>query len=256
MLEKSVGTITVSLVSHGHAALVGQVLGDLAGMPEISKVVITVNIPDADIAVPDAFTGRVEKIVNAVPRGFGANHNAAFGHCDSEYFCVLNPDIRMLNNPFPALLNALGHTKATFVAPLIVNPAGGVEDSARLYPTPWNLLLRVGGFNEGRFIIDANARHVRPDWIAGMFMLFRAEAYRTIGGFDEGYFLYCEDIDICARLRRSGADFVLCPATTVVHDARRTSHRNLRYLGMHVKSLLRFFIRHFGRLRRTSHTTA
>jgi len=74
-----------------------------------------------------------------------------------------------------------------------------------------------------------------------MFMLFRADTYREIDGFDERYFLYYEDVDICARLRQRGYDVRLVPAASVIHAARRDSHRRARYLAWHIRSTLRFW---------------
>ena len=59
-----------------------------------------------------------------------------------------------------------------------------------------------------------------------MFMLVRSADYMAVGGFDEGFFLYYEDVDICARLWRSGRKVVICPEAIVVHDARRASRYN------------------------------
>ncbi len=72
-------------------------------------------------------------------------------------------------------------------------------------------------------------------------MLLPSEAFAAVGGFDERYHLYYEDVDLCARLRLAHRDVVLCPTVEILHDARRESHRNLRYLGWHVRSMLRFF---------------
>ena len=80
-----------------------------------------------------------------------------------------------------------------------------------------------------------------PDWVAGMFMVLRSETFRAAGGFDEGYFLYYEDVDLCWRLQRSGLRAALLPTVRAIHDARRSSHRKLRYLLWHGKSMLRFF---------------
>jgi hypothetical protein len=81
-----------------------------------------------------------------------------------------------------------------------------------------------------------------PDWVAGMFMLFRNELFREIGGFDERYFLYYEDVDLCFRLRQHGYDVVLVPDARAAHFAQRQSHRNPRYLLWHVRSLVRFLL--------------
>ena len=71
-------------------------------------------------------------------------------------------------------------------------------------------------------------------------VLLRAEFLRQVGVFDERYFMYYEDVDLCRRLRRSGFDVKLVPAAKAVHDAHRQSHRNARHLLWHLASMLRF----------------
>jgi len=85
------------------------------------------------------------------------------------------------------------------------------------------------------------AKWLEPDWVGGMFMLFRSDLYKTLGGFDEGYFLYYEDIHLCARLRVAGMRVVLEPKAEIIHDAQRASHRDLRHAWWHATSILRFF---------------
>ena len=81
-----------------------------------------------------------------------------------------------------------------------------------------------------------------PDWVAGMFMLFRAPVFGELHGFDERYFLYYEDVDLCRRLRSRSYEVRLLPTISVVHDARRESHRSLRHMRWHLASILRFIL--------------
>jgi len=81
-----------------------------------------------------------------------------------------------------------------------------------------------------------------PDWVAGMFMLFRSPVFDELQGFDERYFLYYEDVDLCRRLRNRGYEVRLVPSISAVHDARRESHQSLRHLRWHLASILRFFL--------------
>lgn len=82
-------------------------------------------------------------------------------------------------------------------------------------------------------------------------MLFQAEDYKRVKGFDEGFFLYYEDVDICARLWKAGCRVLACPKAQVVHDARRASHRNLRYMRWHVSSVVRYLSKHWLRFPNT-----
>jgi len=87
-------------------------------------------------------------------------------------------------------------------------------------------------------------------WAAGMSMLFDREGYLKLRGFDEGYFLYYEDVDVCARAWRVGIPILLANKAVVVHDARRQSRRSLRYFLIHLRSVSRYLWRHSGRLPR------
>jgi N-acetylglucosaminyl-diphospho-decaprenol L-rhamnosyltransferase len=75
-----------------------------------------------------------------------------------------------------------------------------------------------------------------------MFMLFRSLAFKSVGGFDEAYFLYYEDVDLCRRLAAAGGSVIYDPRTTVVHDARRASRRNPALAARHFRSALRFLL--------------
>lgn len=227
--------VALSVVSHGQNALVLQLIGDLerhcAGQVEL---LVTENIPDA-VPIP------LPTMRNPVRKGFGANHNAAFLRSQAPYFCVCNPDIRLKASPFPALLEALDDPGVAVAGPLVRSPAGSVEDSARRFPTARSLASRM---LTRRFAPDypSDRGAIDVDWIAGMFMLFRSTAYREVQGFDERYFLYYEDVDLCRRLHRAGKRVVYQPRSEVVHDARRGSHRNPALALQHLKSGVRFLL--------------
>lgn len=228
--------IALSVVSHGQGALVEALLGDLARLASssISAIVLTRNMPEPRIVVPPSLAARTIVIDNPAPCGFGANHNAAFARCDVPYFCVVNPDIRLDVDPFPALLHRFDRPTVALVAPRIDAPDGRREDSARELITPWRLLLR-------RLSPSTRKAAATPDWLAGMFCLLSSPAFAATGGFDPRYFLYCEDFDLCARLRLAGWTIVVAEDVGVVHAARRASHRSLRHLAWHAQSLLRMW---------------
>lgn len=238
--------VTISVVSHGQAALVSRLLSDLQKNCEIPfKVILTLNIEET-LPFDNAGLGfPIEVIRNSTSKGFAENHNAAFKHAKTGYFCVLNPDIRLNQDPFPALIEQATDPATGVVGPLIVNPSGKIEDSARRFPTPWGILKKL---LPGAPSLDyeISLYPFSPDWIGGMFMLFRSELFSRIGGFDEDYFLYYEDVDLCWRFRHEGFRVLLVPSVRAVHDARRESHRQIRYLFWHVESMLRFFWKRYS----------
>lgn len=236
-------TITLSVVSHRQNAMVNQLLEDVERFcGGTVALVLTQNVPDPVPLATSGLSSRHEVIVNGKPKGYGANQNAAFARSRTPFFCIANPDIRLPSNPFPALTQTLVDERVGVVGPVVRDPKGMVEDSARRFPTAGIVLRKLLG---GRPALDypADRGPIEVDWIAGMFMLFRSDAYRALGGFDEAYFLYYEDVDLCHRLRKAGKTVVYNPAAEVVHDARRASRRDPRLALHHLASVVRYFSR-------------
>ena len=240
--------LRLSVVSHQQVQLANHFLADLDAVQGIDELVFTENVPQGGVVLPAHIPGRL--ISNSNPLGFAGNHNQAFEGCDRTFFCVANPDLRLIENPFPRLLECFKDPTVGVVAPLVLNPAGTPEDNARHFPTPWNLGRKLLGLEDGRYHFQASpkpsAREI--EWAAGMFLLFRADAFRDVGGFDAKFHLYYEDVDICARLWKAGWKVVCDPGVTVVHEAQRASRHNPRYMRWHAASMARYFFKHLGRL--------
>lgn len=234
--------ISVSLVSHGQAELVSNLLDDLVRhRPLEIEVILTLNVEEPLPFEIGSYPFFLKLIRNTSPKGFAANHNAAFDFARGKFFCVLNPDVRLIEDPFQALVDELSDPRVGVVAPLIVGPNGDIEDSARRFPTPMALLRKVVR-SDIQLDYIAPECPFSPDWIAGIFMLFRRDVFREIDGFDQRYFLYYEDAELCARLRLAGYDIRVNPGVRAVHNAQRRSHRDLVYLSWHMRSVLRFFL--------------
>lgn len=244
MVDAQAGAITLSVVSHGHGALLWRLLDDLQLHKSLRgvRVIVTLNVPEHfDVARWPGLNLLILR--NEQPLGFGANHNAAFLHSTGRWFVVLNPDLRLPDNPFPALIAAAeAHTRPGVLAPRIMSLDGRDEDSVRLNLTPWSLLRRRFDTGAGRVPLSVANSTQGFFWLAGMFLMFSADAYRQIGGFDERFFLYCEDYDICARLHLTGKDISVVPAAKAFHAAQRDSHRSSRHFRWHLMSLIRVWI--------------
>lgn len=227
--------ICVSIVSHGQHEVALALLRDLCRLKpaHVTRIVYTANIGEANLPSLDLGPITVELISNAVPKGFGANHNAAFRRCREPYFCIMNPDLRLPEDPFPALISAFDDAPLLgLVAPAITDPSGALQNTARLLYTPVEMLRQK--------LRPTNAGD-QADWLAGMFLLLRTEAYASVGGFDERYFLYIEDVDLGSRLTLAGWQLRQIAAATVIHDARKQSHRSFRYMRWHLAGMLRYW---------------
>lgn len=239
--------IAVSIVSHGHGAMVIHLIHSLLACDGVAQIIVTRNVAES-LTIPES--ERIKVLDNKHPKGFGANHNAAFQYCDQPFFCPLNPDIALQGNPFGVLIAEMEKAGASLAAPLVLAPVGSVEDSVRRFPTLRSLVRKICGGRDGRYQARLNDPVFSPEWVAGMFMLFRSADYARLEGFDQGYFLYYEDVDICVRAWNAGMKIIACPSVAVVHDARRDSHRNPRHLRWHLASMGRYFLKHWGRLPR------
>jgi len=247
---RSIDTVTtqalaISIVSHGQMQLTRQLLADLNAIasPERMNVLVTINIPEPTPSSDEFANLDLVWIRNDRPAGFGANHNHAFSRCAARWFAVLNPDIRLAEDPFPRLVQAIGeHDMCGVVSPRILGPSGDTEDHVRGNLSPIALLRRKLRLEQ---LVDFSRPAVYPGtfyWLAGMFMVFDAGAFKAVGGFDERYFLYCEDYDICARLYLSGYSVAVVPEARVVHCAQRSSRHSVRYFFWHVTSLVKVWI--------------
>lgn len=240
------GLIRLSVVSHEQDDLVDQLLASIGRYCRTDRLLVSVvrNTRTPSKFTFERFPFPVTVVQNSTPKGFGANHNQIFAACQEEYFCVLNPDILLTCDPFDRLISCFGNQDVGVVAPTLVDSDGRLQDSARRYPSPGRILRRLvcGKIKDEELFLQGDP--VFPDWVAGMFMLFPAAIYREIGGFDERYFMYCEDADICMRLSRRGYKTQLVSQVRAVHNARRASHRTIRHIRWHVSSLVRFFFRY------------
>lgn len=244
LLPATHGSVTVSIVSHGQLALIKPLLEQLNtySVDFIDRVVLTTNIPEDDVLAGLSWQFTLDRLHNESPLGFGANHNRAFAHCRSQWFLVLNPDIRLERDVLQPLMVA-ADSAAGVLAPRVVEPGVLGPEPYRRLVTPWEVCAR-------RWLNPLPPKE--PQWVPGMFMLFRAQTYHAIGGFDaQRYFMYGEDVDLCARLRLAGWRIQVEEGQCVEHHAQRASHRNWRYLRWHVTSLLKLWAsRPFWRYRR------
>jgi GT2 family glycosyltransferase len=231
--------VSISIVSHGHDRMLRNLLADLDRLSEHSfEVILTLNIPEFSC---EQFSHKfpIKIIRNSEPKGFGANHNTAFKSSRAKFFAVVNPDIRLDTFDFSAIIDLFSASSLGAAAPLVVSSDGRVQDSARRFPNTIRFLRRIFSRTQSLDYKIANSP-ISVDWVAGMFVIIRREAFLDIGGFDERFFLYYEDADICRRLRQRNWNILLQPRTAVIHDAQRASHRQWKHLRWHIVSAARF----------------
>ena len=237
--------VTVSIVTHGHGKQVEQLVTQVLQDSHTAQLILTMNIEE-DLDLPD--DDRLILIRNVSPKGFGANHNLAFTHCETAYYCTLNPDIVLRQNTFAQLLDCLTSNEAAVAGPLVLSSNGEQEDSWRKFPTAFSLAMKAIGHDTTVMKTKDQESSICPDWIAGMCMLFDAKQYSAVNGFDESIFLYYEDVDICARLWQRGLVVVACSKAAVIHNAQRASRREWQHMKWHVCSMAKYLRRYTFRM--------
>lgn len=233
---------TISIVSHQSGLLVTNLLHDLRQhLPPDAEILLTLNCPENEDFLVHAKDLPLTVLRNPRPLGFGANHNQAFALAKGKRFVVVNPDIRLLDSPWQTLESALVQGIGAS-APQVLASSGCIEDSVRRYPSIPRLLRRVVLKRRSADYAPrlSNPPHIPVDWAAGMFIVFDADAFRTVGGFDTRYHMYLEDVDICQRLNAAGHCVLWVPATSVLHDAQRASHSSWMHRRWHLRSALRY----------------
>lgn len=184
--------------------------------------------------------------------GFGKAHNRAIAMVagTSDAHLLLNPDISFEPNVLPELAQFLkAHPGVGAVMPRITYPDGTLQRLCKLLPTPVDLILRrfipsahIKGKINQRYEMHGLAQD-RPSHVptlSGCFLLVRSELLYRLGGFDERFFMYLEDVDLVRRIG-DVAETVYQPSVQVVHAYAKGSYRNLRLLGYHLRSAIQYF---------------
>jgi GT2 family glycosyltransferase len=153
------------------------------------------------------------------------------------------------------------HPRAGIVGPAMVYPDGSVQPSRRAFPTvagtivrrtPLRMLFDPYKLQRRHYhLADRPTEPVQTDWMLGGFLMMRRTMLAELGGFDEGFFLYGEDIDLCYRAMRAGWERWYLPGAVVEHEHQAvTDHRLLtRRTLWHWRGILRFVRKHPERLR-------
>jgi N-acetylglucosaminyl-diphospho-decaprenol L-rhamnosyltransferase len=243
MLEE-VPKVSLSVVSHRNGSMIEKLFSDLRRTLNCSyEILLTINVKE-DLSFIKKFSDlHIIVIHNDAPKGFGANHNAAFQLSRSPSFVIVNPDIRLHDFDFESFLKKRDVSNLAALGAVIKNPDGKLEDSARRHPTFISLFLRFfTRWRSDHFRFSEGLTKV--DWLAGMFICFDRAAFAAVGGFDEGYFMYLEDADIGRKLHAAGQASYVCSQQYVIHDAQRASKRDLTHLKWHLSSAFRYFYKH------------
>jgi GT2 family glycosyltransferase len=215
--------LSVSIVNTNSRELLLACLESLAGTEAEIVVLDNASEDGSGDAVRERFPG-VRVIAQPHRAGFGANHNTVIRATTGRYVYVLNEDTTAGDWGFDVLTAYLdAHPRVAALGPRVVYPDGRLQDSAWRFPTP--LVSTVALATLGRLGVT-QSRGVAPravDWVTGAAVVLRREALDEVGLFDEGFFLYSEEVDLQARLHRAGWEVHYFPKVSVVHHESQFS---------------------------------
>jgi hypothetical protein len=216
------------------------------------SVTVVDNSPD-DTLRPVAEEAGAFYIYPGVNLGFGAAHNLALRRSlpRARYQLVVNPDIVMSAAVLPALCEFMeAHPQVGQVMPAVHYLDGSEQRLTKRLPTPADLFLRRFVPGAKSLFHDVWQRYEMHDvdlsracevpCLSGCFMFLRSAVLEEVGLFDERYFMYMEDVDLCRRIGGVG-ETVFYPGVSVVHGYSKGSYRNSRLFAMHLRSAIRYF---------------
>lgn len=185
--------------------------------------------------------------------GYGSAHNIAIRHAElmsTTYHIILNPDISFNPADLKILKDFMDNDNSVgLLLPKVKYPDGQVQFLCKLLPTPLNLFLRrfipitsiVKNVNKYYELKHFDYSHVlNVPCLSGCFMFIRSEVFKTVGLFDENFFMYAEDFDYSRRIHKV---YKTCfvPYVTITHAHKKESYKNYKMLFIHVKSLIYYF---------------
>jgi N-acetylglucosaminyl-diphospho-decaprenol L-rhamnosyltransferase len=253
--------LAVVVVNHNAGSFLPECLSSIyAAAGDLALDVVLVDNASTDGSTEGAARAHpsLRILRNRSNRGFAVAANQGVAATSAPFIFLLNPDAEIIGGSLPALVKvAADRPGAAILGPLVRNSDGSIQASARKVP---DLLESLGHAFLGPF--SPNNRFSRAytmaewdrsserevEWVSGCAMLVRREAFEAVGGFDDGYFMYVEDVDLCTRLRQAGWSVLFSPELEVVHETGVSARKRSRRLAFeHSRSIYRYFSKYRAR---------
>jgi len=209
--------------------------------PGLDYEIIVVDNYSADLSSRDMEPfGQIKFVMNGRNRGYGAANNQGISRARGKYIVIMNPDTVAEKNVFIKLFDFMeNNQKVGVVGPKQFNLDKTVQDTCFRWPkllTPIYRRTPLGRIGTAKKDLDRflykdynkDSRH-EADWLLGSFLFCRAEALRRVGVFDENFFIYFEDTDLCRRFWRGGWQVIYNPEVAITHNHKRQSAKTPWY---------------------------
>ena len=244
--------ITASIVTyHHHFKDIRKVIECILSSP-VSILYIIDNSSNHRLRELAKISAKI-KYIHSVNLGYGAGHNIAIRESidiGATYHIVVNPDIYFEEGVIEKLIIYMNkYSEVGLVMPRVLYPNGELQYLCKLLPTPFDLLFRrflpwrryVEKKNEKYELRFTNySREMEVPSLSGCFMFVRIAVLKKVGGFDERYFMYAEDLDLCRRIGKVSRTMYY-PNVVVYHEYAKGSYKNRRLLRYHLSSVVKYF---------------
>ena len=245
------------VVTHEPGSELESCLAALA--PQVDELVVVANLPGEPVG---PLPSGAHLVANERPRGYAANANRAIAQTHAPYVIVANPDTRAEPGAVETLRTFMDeHPRCGIAGPEMRYPDGSWQPSRRRFPTVVGTLVRRTPLRalfpprqrqRAYYLLDERpSEPVETDWMLGAFLMLRRGMLDQLGGFDEGFRLYGEDIDLSYRAAKAGWERWYVPKAVVRHRHAAVSDRHFltRHTLWHWRSIFRFVRKHPERLR-------
>ena len=220
----------------------------------IDKIFIVDNSPSDVLKSFSLLSDKIEYIFGQGNIGYGSAHNIAISKSidiGAVYHIILNPDILFDSRQLADMGCFMDNNQeVAHLMPKVIYPDGELQYLCKLLPSPMDLIGRR--FIPSKVLLDRLNFHFEMrasgynklmlvPFLSGCFMFFRVEALKAVNGFDDNFFMYCEDIDLCRRIGMAGYKSVFNPEFTIIHAHKKESFKSKSMLRAHIRSAVYYF---------------
>ena len=225
----------------------------------LQVIVVDSHSADDSVAMVRRDFPWVELIACTENVGFPKGNNLGLAQANGRYLLLLNPDTEVVGAALTTMIDYLAsHPDVGALGPQLLNPDGSVQSSRRRFPTlttalfesTWLEPLAPASILRHYYVQDvADGETAVVDWVTGACLLVRRDVVDQIGGLDEAYFMYSEELDWCRRIKAAGWQIVYLPTAQVIHHVGKSSEQAVtaRHINFQ-RAKLRYFYKYHGKL--------
>ncbi len=250
-------SLAVVVVNYNAGEYLSRCIGSVlaaAGSIDLDVVVVDNASHDGSAGAATAAHPEILLLQNPDNRGLSAAWNQGIRATSAPFVLLLNPDAEIWSGTLAGLVKVVqDRPTVAAVGPVIRNADGTMYESGRSFPSIGRAVAHafIGPFAPGNPFTRAYRQSAwdrtterEVDWVSGACILLRRSALEEVGLFDEGFFLYGEELDMCTRLRRAGWAVLFSPEVEILHEGAVSTGRSARMHRMHSQSIYRYFAKH------------